>query len=390
MAATRAGAEDLRAGIAALGTRLSAIRLRRSEDGRVVAGVCSGLARTLQVDVTLVRLVFALLALAGGSGIVLYFAAWILVPDESGARTRKPLVGGVLLVVAILLGVRGLGLDDSLLWPAALLTLGLVLVSQISLPFARWRSSALRTITGVMLIVVGFSIFVSYGEPAAGGSLVAPGAVVAALLLIVAPWLWRLTREREAERTERIRTQERAEMAARVHDSVLQTLALIQREAGDARRVGTLARRQERELRSWLYREQGTVEGESLVASIEAAAAEIEELHGLRVEVVASGDIPLDERLRALVLATREAMANAAKFSGADEVSVYAEVADGGATVFVRDRGAGFDRATVPPDRRGLTESIEGRLARHGGAARIASVLGEGTEVELVVPRRGA
>src|ERR687897_2131315 len=114
MATTRSGAEDFRAGIAALGTRLSAIRLRRSEDGRVVAGVCSGLSRTLRVDVTLVRLVFGLLALAGGSGIVLYFAAWILMPDETGARPRRPVVGGVLLVIAILLGVRGLGLDDSL------------------------------------------------------------------------------------------------------------------------------------------------------------------------------------------------------------------------------------------------------------------------------------
>jgi signal transduction histidine kinase len=388
MATTRSGADDLRAGIAALGTRLSGIRLRRSEDGRAVAGVCSGLARTLQVDVTLVRLVFALLALASGSGIVLYFAAWTLLPDESGARPGRPWLGTVLLVVGVGLAVRGLGLDDSLLWPAALLTLGFALVSQIAMPFAGPPSSTLRRIVGVTLVVVGFSIFVSYGEPFAGGSLVAPGAVVAALLLIVAPWLWRLTREREAERTERIRTQERAEMAARVHDSVLQTLALIQREAGDPRRVATLARRQERELRTWLYREQGTVEGESLVASIEAAADEIEELHGLRVDVVTSGDLALDERLRALVLATREAMANAAKFSGADEVSVYAEVADGGATVFVRDRGVGFDRAEVPPDRRGLTESIEGRLARHGGAARITSVPGEGTEVELAVPGR--
>jgi signal transduction histidine kinase len=79
-------------------------------------------------------------------------------------------------------------------------------------------------------------------------------------------------------------------------------------------------------------------------------------------------------------------MTNAAKFSEADEVSVYVEAADGGATVFVRDRGVGFDRAAVPPDRRGIAESIEARLARHGGAARIASVPGEGTEVELTIP----
>jgi signal transduction histidine kinase len=171
---------------------------------------------------------------------------------------------------------------------------------------------------------------------------------------------------------------------------VLQTLALIQREAGDPRRVATLARRQERELRAWLYREPGPVAGESLAASIESAAAEVEELHGVRVEVVSSGDAPLDDDVRALVLAAREAMTNAAKFSGAEEVSVYVEAGEGGATVFVRDRGAGFDRSAVPADRRGLSDSIEGRLARHGGVARVASVPGEGTEVELSLRRRAS
>jgi signal transduction histidine kinase len=176
-------------------------------------------------------------------------------------------------------------------------------------------------------------------------------------------------------------------MAARVHDSVLQTLALIQRESGDARRVATLARRQERELRGWLYREPGLFEEEGVASAVEAAAAEVEDVHGVRVEVVVSGDAPLDDDLRALVLAAREAMTNAAKFSGTDEVSVYVEAAADGATVFVRDRGVGFDRAAVPTDRRGLAESIEGRLARHGGTARISSVPGDGTEVELTVRR---
>jgi signal transduction histidine kinase len=388
MATTRSGADDLRAGITALGSRLSAIRLHRAEEGRVVAGVCAGVARTLDVDVTLVRLVFALLALAGGSGIVLYLAAWRLVPDErsEGPIQRWGLAGAVLLLVAIVLAVQGLGLDESLLWPAALLALGIALMSEAVVPLVG-EPGPRRTVVGVVLLVIGISLFIGYGEPFAGGSLVPSGAVVAALLLVVAPWLWRLAREREAERSARIRTEERAEMAARVHDSVLQTLALIQREAGDPRRVATLARRQERELRTWLYREPGPLEGESLVASIEAAAAEIEEVHGVRVEVVASGDAPLDDDLAALVLAAREAMANAAKFSGADEVSVYVEAGDDGATVFVRDRGAGFDRADVPADRRGLAESIEGRLARYGGTARIASAPGEGTEVELTLRR---
>ena len=384
--ATRAGGDDLRAGFAALGSRLSALQLRRSSEGSAVAGVCSGIARTLDVDVTLVRLVFALLALAGGSGIVLYGAAWILLVDEDGRRPRRPLWGVVLLAVGVALGVSGLGLDDTLLWPAVLLAVGLALISDVVVPAVGARSVA-RIVAGVFFLVVGVTVFFSYGDPFSGTELVPPGAVVAVLLLIVVPWLWRLARERESERAARIRTEERAEMAARVHDSVLQTLALIQREPGDARRVATLARRQERELRMWLYREPGPVEGESLVASIEAAAAEIEEVHGVRVEVVGSGDAPLGDHLRALVLATREALTNAAKFSGADEVSVYVEAGEGDVTVFIRDRGVGFDRGAVPADRRGLAESIEGRLARHGGVARIASEPGSGTEVELTMPR---
>ena len=387
MASTRAGADDLRAGIAALGSRLSAIRLRRTKDGSVVAGVASGIAATLGVDVTLVRLVFAVLALAGGAGIVLYGALWAFVPDESGARPRHRLIGAILLIVAVISVADGLGLNDSLLWPAIMLALGIALVSDTRLPVVGGPSTW-RIVIGVIVLIVGVSLFGAYGDPFSDQALVPPGAVVAALLLIIGPWLWLLAREREAERAARIRTEERAEIAARVHDSVLQTLALIQREAGDPRRVGILARRQERELRSWLYREPALFEGESLAAALEAAAGDVEDMHGIRVEVVASGDAPLDDDLRALVLAAREAVTNAAKFSGAGEVSVYLEAGAGGATVFVRDRGVGFDRSAVPADRRGLSESIEGRLARHGGVARIASAPGEGTEVELTI-RKG-
>ncbi len=194
--------------------------------------------------------------------------------------------------------------------------------------------------------------------------------------------------ERDAERTRRIRSEERAEVAARVHDSVLQTLALVQREADDPKRVAQLARRQERELRGWLYPEGQLFQEDTLVAAIGNAAAEVEELHGVRVEVASAGNAPLDEDARAVVLAAREAMANAARFSGADEVSVYAEADPEAISVFVRDRGAGFDRDAVPAERRGLAESIEGRMARHGGSATITSAQGEGTEVELTLPRK--
>ena len=172
-----------------------------------------------------------------------------------------------------------------------------------------------------------------------------------------------------------------------MHDSVLQTLALIQRHAEEPRRVGSLARRQERELRSWLYGDGTTALGGTLSGALAAAASEVEELHGVRVELASGGDCELTDDLRPLVLAAREAMVNAAKFSGADEVDVYAEADDERVSVFVRDRGAGFDRAAVPPDRRGIAESIEGRMTRAGGSATVTSSPGEGTEVELLLPR---
>lgn len=199
---------------------------------------------------------------------------------------------------------------------------------------------------------------------------------------MLVPWAWRLVRERDAEREERIRVEERADLAARVHDSVLQTLALIQREA-DPRRVATLARRQERELRAWLYPDREPAAAGTLADAIEAAAGEIEELHGVRVEVVRTGNAPADERVRALVLAAREATANAAKHSGADEVSVFVDASDEHPAIYVRDRGRGFDPAAVPAGRRGIAESIRARMARVGGSAEIVSTPSEGTEVEL-------
>jgi signal transduction histidine kinase len=209
--------------------------------------------------------------------------------------------------------------------------------------------------------------------------------VAGGLLLIAGPWLWRLAVERDAERAARIRSDERADVAARVHDSVLQTLALIQRHAGEPKRVASLARRQERELRGWLYADRPLGDdGASVVAALQAAAADVEDTYDVRVELASSGDAPVDG---AVVLAAREAMTNAAKFAGVEEIDVFVEVTDDELAVFVRDRGAGFDRPEVPGDRRGLVESIEGRLERSGGRATIVSTPGEGTEVELRVPR---
>lgn len=189
----------------------------------------------------------------------------------------------------------------------------------------------------------------------------------------------------------RIRAQERAEVAAHVHDSVLHTLTLIQRNAEDAGEVRRLARAQERELRNWLYKPEGTgkdEEPETLAEAVKKAAAEVEDKHGVPIEVVVVGDCPLDEGLVAQIQAAREAMVNAAKYGGeGGAVQVYAEVE--GRTVFVsvRDRGPGFDLDAVPEDRMGVRESIIGRMQRNGGTARLRSVPGGGTEVELEMER---
>jgi signal transduction histidine kinase len=189
------------------------------------------------------------------------------------------------------------------------------------------------------------------------------------------------------ERAARIREQERAEVAAHLHDSVLQTLALIQKRAGDPRQVAGLARRQERELRSWLLKRPGEAEEDSVAVALERAAAEVEELHGVPIEVVTVGDAPLSGGLEAVVQAAREAMTNAAKFAGSERVDLYAEVADDRVEVFVRDRGVGFDPDGIPADRRGVRDSIIARMERHHGRAAVKSSPGGGTEVELVMER---
>ena len=350
-----------------------------STDERVIAGVCAGIARTLGVDPTLVRLVFALLALAGGAGILLYLALWAW-----ATRRNRVWVAAVLAFLAGVALLGALGLSDQSVVGIALIAGGLTLAWRQGGSF---RADAPLSYGGMALAALGAVVLLS-GE-GTSTSLLAPGAVAGALLLIAGPWVWRLALERDAERTGRIRTEERSEVAARVHDSVLQTLALVQRHADDPRRVASLARRQERELRGWLYGDQPLGDDTaSLLAALSAAAGDVEELHGVRVELASAGDCPVDASVGALVLAAREAMTNAAKFAGVEELDVYAEVTDDAVSVFVRDRGAGFDRSAVPGDRQGLRESIEGRLERAGGRATIVTSPGNGTEVELHLPRR--
>jgi signal transduction histidine kinase len=350
---------------------MAARLFERSSDDRVIAGVCGGIAARLAVDATLVRLVFAILALAGGAGVLVYLALWIY------ARRRRALPAAALFAVAAGAILFALGLSGTAVLGAMLLVAGLATVLALG---GSLRPGGSLPRLGVILLIAGAVIFL--GRRGASSAFLAPGAVTGALVLVVGPWLWQLT----VERTERIRLQERAEVAARIHDSVLQTLALIQRHASDPTRVGTLARRQERELRGWLYG-SGVADVASIVAALAEAAADVEELHGVPIELASAGDAPLDDRTRQLVLAAREAMTNAAKFSGAAEIAVYAEAGADDVSVFVRDRGSGFDRGAVAPDRRGLAESIEGRLERTGGSATIVTAPGSGTEVELRLPR---
>ena len=242
---------------------------------------------------------------------------------------------------------------------------------------------------GIGLVIAGVALFIvttpSVASPGAG--FLATAAIAVGLVMVFGPWWWRLTHDLTVERQDRIRTQERAEVAAHIHDSVLQTLALIQRNSTNARKVSTLARSQERELRAWLYGTPEVNPGESLAASLERVRDEIEYLHGVAVEAVEVGDCPVDDRLVALVLSSREALANAARHSGASAVSAYLEVEPHQVTVFVRDRGTGFDIEGVPRHRRGIADSIIGRMDRHGGKAVVHSEPGQGTEVELVMPR---
>jgi signal transduction histidine kinase len=418
----------------------SAGELRRDRDAGWIGGVAAGIARRFGVDVTLVRLAFVVAAAAGGVGFAAYALGWLLIPaGDSGPprmriRTGRAAVevalGTGLLLVAVLLTFRELGLwlSDAIVWPLVLVAAGGALIWRQSLgdaaePIGRERTAPppaaagavrakadpaaaapgraelavaegrraavaiSRTGIGIVLVIAAGAVFLQTTGAlgAARDVLLALIAAVVVLAVIFAPWIVRLVRSLTEERAERIRSQERAELAAHLHDSVLQTLAMVQRRAGEPAEVAALARRQERELRAWLLRRPAPGQSARLAGALEVAAAEVEERHGVPVEVVVVGDHELDAGHEAVVAAAREAMTNAAKFGGGSPVDVYAESADSRTQVFVRDRGPGFDTGSIPPDRRGVRESIVGRMRRHGGRARVTSAPGSGTEVEIVL-----
>lgn len=394
----------------------------------VIGGVAAGLAEHLGVSVLMARVGFVVAAVLGGSGIAAYAVLWAMLPvgpptsamapglesATRGGRRPGPVrrifdVGPVIVLgalgigaVFVLEGILGAG---GWVWPLAIAIAGVALLwrqadeaqrerwvdaggrvdpVRIVLGNGGWASWA-RLAAGVALIVVAIVLFTLRG-----GSITLARDVTLAVLLVlgglgivIGPWVYRLAAELSGEREERVRTQERADVAAHLHDSVLQTLALIQKNPADAAR---LARSQERDLRAWLFSTESLDES-TLASALRAMAGEIEDAWGLTVDVVAVGDCDLDEPLRPIVAAAREATTNAAKHAGVPRIDIYAEITPGAVDVFVRDRGAGFDPDATPEDRLGVRRSIIDRMHRHGGTADIRSAPGEGTEVRLHIGR---
>lgn len=378
--------------------------LQRSAADRLLFGVCAGIAHGAGANVLLVRLACtALLVVSGGIGVIAYAALVLLLPAEPAPVvpwTARSLATLALLVafgaVLYAFGLHVVTPPLSVLVPAALLTAGVALVWR---EMTRARDAAtrldrgelVRLGAGLALLVGGAVSFLTDSDKLAGlsSALIAAAVVAAGLGLIVGPQLAQARAEAEAERRRRIRADERADFAAQLHDSVLQTLALVQ-SADDLRRAQSLARSQERELRGWLYQGEGPGEATTLASALRTAAAEVEENYRIEIDLVQPSDGVLDEAMAALAAAAREAMANAGRHAGVEEISVLARVTDDEATVYVRDAGRGFDPAHVGADRRGVRESIVGRMERSGGRAIVHSTPGEGTEVELVLPRRGS
>lgn len=391
-------------------TRPWRFRPTRSTPHGVVGGVAAGIAHRLGVDPFLIRVAFVVLCLAQGAGVLLYMALWAISAEERlstppAARSGVRQVAGIACITAgSLLALRGFGwwIGDSVVWPLATAALGSAFVwaRADETEKARWTRSAERarpwdSPAAIARLVIGFGLVIAATTAVlreysgVGLTRVAVPVTVAILGLFLAlgPWVLRLTKTLTEERSERIRADERTAISAHLHDSVLQTLAMIQRTESQ-QEVTALARRQERELRAWLYGRSVASDGTNLRRALETAAARVEEMHRLPIETVVVGDVAMDERLRDVVLAAAEAMSNAARHSGASIVTVYAEVEPTRVTVYVRDEGKGFDVHTTPDDRRGIADSIVGRVVRHGGVADINSEIGSGTEIKIVLPRK--
>ncbi|NMD57507.1 PspC domain-containing protein [Tsukamurella conjunctivitidis] len=383
-------------------------RLQRRNGGAVIGGVCGGIADHLGVDATKVRIAFTLLALLG-AGVVMYALLWFMCrpgtdtqhPDP--AERRQGLALAVLGVVgAATLASVASSTSAGFVVPVLVIGIGAALVwreaDSARTPTATIGAGSrlitwLRMLGGVTLVIVGLAV-VFLGRVDVAAIPTALAAVVLTLvgvaLLTVPIWV-RMWRDLGAERAARVRTIEREEIASHLHDSVLQTLALIQKQSADGAAVKRLARSQERELREWLFG-GSEAPAQSLAAALKAAAADVEDAHSVAVDVITVGDIEgaelgVDDRFTALLGAAKEAMVNAAKHSGCESIDTYAEVDDTSVSVYVRDRGVGFDPDGVPSDRQGLAKSIRSRMERRGGSVAVRTAPGRGTEVRLSMAR---
>jgi signal transduction histidine kinase/phage shock protein PspC (stress-responsive transcriptional regulator) len=379
--------------------------LTRSDTDRVISGLAGGIAARLGIPSAYVRAGFIVATLAGGAGIAVYLFGWALTLDNdaeplepaSPAPTRQRIaLIALYLGFLLLMQSAGIWFGNDVVWPVGIIVFGAALIwdrtdderRQRLTQFTRGTETGRgRIIGGIALFAIGLAtLFSSVESFDLGPVLVAAAMAAAGFMLLFGPWVMRMANDLAEERRVRIRSEEKAEMAAHLHDSVLQTLALIQR-SDDPKRMVTLARSQERELREWLYgsgtRELGRIRG-----AVEAAADRVEHDHNIPIEVVVVGDAALDPDSDALVKAASEAMSNAARHSGAEKVSVFVEVTDAAVEAFINDQGKGFDPGTIDPARRGVVESLRGRMERHGGTVEITSVPGEGTEVALHVNRR--
>lgn len=390
-------------------------RMVRRSGGRIVGGVAGGVADHLGLDVFKVRMAFVLLSALAGAGIVGYGMLWIFTPGGHDAakptgRERRQAIGLALLGLGLAVGVSWLfsGTAAKVIVPIVVVAVGAALVwreydtdgprSLLGLPARPSVVTWSRIVAGITMIVLGLGVVVlaRIDLSSLGSALIAVAVtLIGAGLLTVPLWL-RMMRALDAERAARIRNDEREEIASHLHDSVLQTLALIQRQADDPQEVARLARSQERELRRWLFEDSGPAQS-SLAAALRTIAGEVEDQHGVKVTPITVGDVTMDgadsgsglpkEHFTALLGASREALVNAAKHAGVPEIDLFAEAEPHQVSIFVRDRGAGFDITAVPQDRRGVAKSIRARIERRGGQVEILSTPGRGTEVRIIMPR---